>query len=88
MLTVYLVLRIPYLSVVVLSTLHLTVDPVPSQVYKVLFGYVPQKEDELELVEGDYVSVSTADQGQTGKSQRQTSPLSVHSMNRVHTPLP
>lgn len=38
------------------------------QVYKVLFGYTPQKEDELELVEGDFVFVSTSDQGQTGKN--------------------
>ena len=36
------------------------------QVYKVLFGYAPHKEDELELIDGDYVCVSTSDQGQTG----------------------
>lgn len=36
------------------------------QVYKVLFPYSPQKDDELELLDGDYVYVSTADQGQTG----------------------
>ncbi len=36
--------------------------------YKVLFGYAPQKDDELELIDGDYVCVSTSDQGQTGQS--------------------
>ena len=36
------------------------------QVYKVLFPYSPQKDDELELLDGDYVYVSTSDQGQTG----------------------
>ena len=36
------------------------------QVYKVLFAYSPQKDDELELLEGDYVFVSASDQGQTG----------------------
>ena len=40
------------------------------QVYKVLFAYSPQKDDELELLEGDYVFVSASDQGQTG-GQRQ-----------------
>ena len=35
------------------------------QVYKVLYPYTPHKEDELELVEGDYVFVSVSDQGQT-----------------------
>ena len=37
------------------------------QVYKVVYPYTPRKEDELELVEDDFVFVSTADQGQTGK---------------------
>eukprot|EP00731_Ephydatia_muelleri_P012280 Em0006g1174a len=36
-----------------------------SEVYKVLYPYQPQKEDELELAEGDYVYVSTADEGRT-----------------------
>jgi len=36
------------------------------QVYKVLFPYMPQKDDELELQDGDYAYVSTTDQGQTG----------------------
>ena len=36
------------------------------QVYKVVYPYTPRKEDELELVEDDFVFVSTADQGQTG----------------------
>ena len=36
------------------------------QVYKVLYPYTPRKEDELELVEDDYVFVSASDQGQTG----------------------
>ena len=31
-----------------------------------LFAYSPQKDDELELLEGDYVFVSASDQGQTG----------------------
>ena len=35
-------------------------------VYKVVYPYTPRKEDELELVD-DFVFVSTADQGQTGK---------------------
>ena len=35
--------------------------------YKVLFAYSPQKDDELELLEGDYVFVSASDQGQTGE---------------------
>ena len=35
--------------------------------YKVIYPYTPRKEDELELVEDDYVFVSTSDQGQTGK---------------------
>ena len=36
-----------------------------------LFAYSPQKDDELELLEGDYVFVSASDQGQTGeKSDR------------------
>ncbi len=42
-------------------------SPLLAQVYKVLFGYAPQKEDELELSDGDYVCVSTSDQGQTGE---------------------
>ena len=32
-----------------------------------LFAYSPQKDDELELLEGDYVFVSASDQGQTGE---------------------
>lgn len=36
-----------------------------SEVYKVLYPYSPHKEDELELMEGDYIYVSAADQGQT-----------------------
>ena len=36
--------------------------------YKVLFPYTPQKDDELELTDGDYIYVSAADQGQTGES--------------------
>ena len=36
------------------------------QVYKVLFPYLPGKDDELELQDGDYVYVSTTDQGHTG----------------------
>lgn len=36
------------------------------QVYRVLFPYSPHKDDELELLDGDYVYVSTTDQGQTG----------------------
>ena len=31
-----------------------------------LFPYTPNKDDELELVEGDYVFVSDKDQGRTG----------------------
>jgi hypothetical protein len=38
-------------------------------VYKVLFAYSPQKDDELELLEGDYVFVSASDQGQTGEKR-------------------
>ena len=34
-----------------------------------LFAYSPQKDDELELLEGDYVFVSASDQGQTGKQK-------------------
>jgi len=34
----------------------------------VLFPYTPQKDDELELTDGDYIYVSAADQGQTGES--------------------
>ncbi len=45
----------------------MTSFPLIAQVYKVLFGYAPQKEDELELSDGDYVCVSTSDQGQTGE---------------------
>lgn len=44
---------------------------VPAQVYKVLFAYTPHKEDELELLEGDYISVSASDQGRTGKMLHQ-----------------
>ena len=36
------------------------------KVYKVLYPYTPRKEDELELIEDDFVFVSIADQGQTG----------------------
>ena len=36
--------------------------------YKVLYPYSPHKEDELELMEGDYIYVSATDQGQTGKA--------------------
>ncbi len=35
--------------------------------YKVLFPYIPQKDDEVELQDGDFVYVSTSDQGQTGE---------------------
>ena len=35
-----------------------------------LFAYSPQKDDELELLEGDYVFVSASDQGQTGGQRR------------------
>jgi hypothetical protein len=35
----------------------------------VLFAYSPQKDDELELLEGHYVFVSASDQGQTGKKR-------------------
>ena len=38
----------------------------PLQAYKVLFPYTPQKDDELELMEGDFIYVSATDQGQTG----------------------
>ena len=34
-----------------------------------MFAYSPQKDDELELLEGDYVFVSASDQGQTGKER-------------------
>ena len=34
-----------------------------------LFAYSPQKDDELELLEGDYVFVSASDQGQTGEGR-------------------
>ena len=36
-----------------------------------LFAYSPQKDDELELLEGDYVFVSASDQGQTGERERE-----------------
>ena len=45
------------------------------QVYKVLFAYSPQKDDELELLEGDYVYVSTSDQGQTGTQEVKSLPI-------------
>ena len=32
-----------------------------------LYPYTPRKEDELELIEDDFVFVSIADQGQTGE---------------------
>ena len=35
-----------------------------------LFAYSPQKDDELELLEGDYVFVSASDQGQTGEIRK------------------
>ena len=41
-------------------------SPIPLQAYKVLFPYTPQKDDELELMEGDFIYVSATDQGQTG----------------------
>ena len=35
-----------------------------------LFAYSPQNDDELELLEGDYVFVSVSDQGQTGEIRK------------------
>ncbi len=53
------------------------------QLYKVLYPYTPRKEDELELIEDDFVFVSIADQGQTGDYIVWAILLSTHTLLHV-----